>query len=136
LFSVTQDKTANAYENVRKQVMEENVSRMSEVLKQKSIENGKPMQDFTAMARELVFGATARKPVAVTKGKEAQPKEKDITEDPNYEPDPADEHTADDVFVPDEEEHDVVKSSSKVKKCSILLPSYVGYVQIALIFMA
>jgi hypothetical protein len=60
LFLVTQDKTANAYENVRKQVMEENVSRMSEVLKQKAIENGKPLQDFTAMARELVFGATVR----------------------------------------------------------------------------
>jgi hypothetical protein len=73
LFSVTQDKIANAYENVRKQVMEENVSRMSEVLKQKAIENGKPMQDFMAMTRELVFGATARKPVAVTKWKEAQP---------------------------------------------------------------
>jgi hypothetical protein len=136
LFSVTQDKTANAYENVRKQVMEENVSRMSEVLKQKAIENGKPLQDFTVMARELVFGATSRKLVAVTKGKEAQPQEKDITEDPNYEPDPTDEHTVNDVFVPDEEEHDVVKSSSKVKKFSILLPSYVGYVQIALIFMA
>jgi hypothetical protein len=74
--------------------------------------------------------------VAVTKGEEAQLKEKDITEDPNYEPDPADEHAADDVFVPNEEDHDVVKSSSKVKKCSILLPSYVGYAQIALIFMA
>jgi hypothetical protein len=136
LFSVTQDKIADAYENVRKQVMEENMSLMSEALKQKAIENGKPMQDFMVIAHELVFGATARKPVAVTKGKEAQPQEKDITEDPNYEPDPADEHTADDMFVSDEEEHDVVKSSSKVKKCSILLPSYVGYVQIALIFMA
>ena len=115
--------------------MEENVSRISEALKQNAIEHGKPMLDFTAMAREFVFG-TAKKPVAVTTRKEAQPQEKDITKDPNYEPDPADEPTDDDVFVPDEEDHDVVKSSSKVKKCSILLPSHVGYVQIALIFMA
>ena len=103
--------------------MEENVSRMSELLKKKVVEQGKPMEDFTAIAREFVFGSTATKPVAVTKRKEAQPQEKDITEDPNYEPDPADEPTSDDhVFVADEEEHVVVKSSSKVKKCSILLP--------------
>lgn len=55
----------------------------------------------------------------MTKRKEVQPQEKDITEDPNYEPDPADEPTADDhVFVPDEEEHVVVKFSSKVPEGS------------------
>jgi hypothetical protein len=100
--------------------MEENVSRMSELLKKKAIDQGKPMKDFTSIACQYVFGSTAKKPVAVTKQKEAQRKEKDITEDPNYEPDPADEPTADDhVFVADEEEHVVVKSSSKVKKCSM-----------------
>jgi hypothetical protein len=109
------------------------VSRMSEEFKQRAIEKGLPAQDFTKIAREMVFG---KNPVVLTKKKEARPQEKGISEDPNYEPNPADEHTADDEFVPDEEEHVVVESSSKVKKRCSLLHSYVGYVQVALIFMA
>ncbi|KAM0839819.1 hypothetical protein ACQ4PT_060056 [Festuca glaucescens] len=97
---------------VRRQVMEENVSRMSEILKRKAVENGKPMQDFTVIARSFVFG-DPHPAVTVTKGKEAQLQQKEITEDPNYEPDPAEEATADDEFVPDEQENDVVQTSSK-----------------------
>lgn len=40
--------------------MEENLSRMSELLKKKAVEQGKPIEDFTAIARQYVFGGTAK----------------------------------------------------------------------------
>jgi hypothetical protein len=85
---------------------------MSEVMKQKVVEAGKPMEDFTAMACAFVYGGAqpGTKPI----GKETQPQQKEINEDPNYEPNPTEEPTPDDEFAADEEEHNVDKSSSKV----------------------
>jgi hypothetical protein len=56
LFTVTQDKSAASYDRLRKQVMDENVSRMSETLERDAIQNGKPLQDFDALARSFIYG--------------------------------------------------------------------------------
>ncbi|PNT71144.1 uncharacterized protein LOC112271044 [Brachypodium distachyon] len=108
----TQDKSSVDYENVRKKVMEENLSRTTEALKEQAVESGRPLQDFTALVRSVVYGAA--QPGIKPSRKDAQQQKKGNMEDPIYEPDHAEEHTDDDEFTLDEVEHNVDISSSMV----------------------
>ena len=100
----------------RNKTMEENAAKMATVLATRAAQAGKPMEDFTSIARAFVFGH-AQKGVP-SKANESEQHRTDTNDDPNYVPDAAEEASTE-----DEQEHSHRNSASQVTKSYMIFLS-------------
>ena len=106
-FSAASEKPVKStYELDRDRDLEENVVRLRSLMQQKFGPRGADQEGFTDFARSLVFGG-AQRGTSTTQDKE-------IEEDPAYEPNPEDIANAEDDLVADDEDRNVRKTSSQV----------------------
>ena len=100
--------------------MQANIERANLFFQQNALAAGKPLEDFTDLARTFVYGGReVGRPDKVSK-----PQSKNMSKDPNYEVDPAEEANADDDCSDDDENPHNRVSQSKVnhifKTCSLI----------------
>ena len=72
--------------------MQANIERANQFFQKEALEAGKPLEDFTNLARSFVF---AGREVGGS-NKFSKPQSKDMSKDPNYEVDHAEEANRDD----------------------------------------
>ena len=92
--------------------MQENVVRFQKKLAEKYGPDHKVQQDFSCFACSLVFGGQQKGTSNNQKNTDCQDKE--VEEDPAYEPNPEDIANAEDDLVADDEDRNVRKTSSQV----------------------
>ena len=92
--------------------MEANVVRFQKMLAEKYGPDHKVQQDFSGFARSLVFGGQQKGTSNNQKNTDCQDKE--VEEDPSYQPNPEEIATADDDLHSDEDQRTVGKTSSQV----------------------
>ena len=81
----------NELEMERNKTMAENAAKMAKVLVTRAVQAGKPMEDFSSIARAFVFGYAQKG--APSKAKESEQHRADTNDDSNYVPDATeDEH--------------------------------------------
>ena len=111
-FSATQATTINPAILERQRTMEENVARMQELFNKKQADAGLPPEQFSNLAHTFVYGASQKgtKPNQKT----SQPQQDEPKANPAYEPDDVEMTNADDESDTEEDERNVLNTSSKV----------------------
>ena len=92
--------------------MQENLLRMTKILAEKYGQGHEIQQDFSGFARSLVYGGLQIGTSNNQKGTDCQDKE--VEEDPSYQPNPEEIAAAEDDLHSDEDQRTVGKTSSQV----------------------
>jgi hypothetical protein len=108
----TENPVKPAYELVKEREMQENIVRMGKFLAERYGPGHKIQQDFSGFARSLVYGG--RQIGTSNNLKDTDCQDKEVEEDPSYQPNPEEIATADDDLHSDEDQRTVGKTSSQV----------------------
>ena len=111
-FSGHEEIRGQTYEELKSKVMEKNVSMMSSYLKNKVVEQRRPLEDFASIERQFVY--SGRQTGAHTKEKVAQPPHNDMLPVPDYEIHDLDEQSTDDDTAAQEDTRNIQALTSKV----------------------
>jgi hypothetical protein len=108
----TENPVKPAYELVKEKQMQENVQRMEKVLAERFGPGHKNQQEFSSFARSLVYGGIQ---IGTSNNlKDTDCEEKEVEEDPSYEPNPEEIATAEDDLHSEEDQRTVGKTSAQV----------------------
>jgi hypothetical protein len=108
----TENPVKPAYELVKEKQMQENVERMEKVLAERFGPGHKNQQEFSSFARSLVYGGIQ---IGTSNNlKDTDCEEKEVEEDPSYEPNPKEIATAEDDLHSEEDQRTVGKTSAQV----------------------
>jgi hypothetical protein len=108
----TENPVKPAYELVKEKQMQENVQRMEKVLADRFGAGHKNQQEFSSFARSLVYGGIQ---IGTSNNlKDTDCEEKEVEEDPSYEPNPEEIATAEDDLHSEEDQRTVGKTSAQV----------------------
>lgn len=108
----TENPVKPAYELVKEKQMQENVERMEKVLAERFGPGHKNQQEFSSFARSLVYGGIQ---IGTSNNlKDTDCEEKEVEEDPSYEPNPEEIATAEDDLHSEEDQRTVGKTSAQV----------------------
>jgi hypothetical protein len=108
----TENPVKPAYELVKEKEMQENIIRMEKILAERYGPGHKRQQDFSGFACSLVYGG--RQIETSNNLKDTDCQDREVEEDPSYEPNPEEIATADDDLHSDEDQRTVGKTSAQV----------------------